>query len=393
MTFWREHSIEPFYVFSCREFPRIADWHDLTCSLHNRPDPGSPSASPAGNASAPGGGHLVLPLPQVQLSEFLCPYSTHCFALCMCCDFFACDCRMKCSEGCDCYHDSTWSANIIQCGGREHVKVPKFIPMDATSVYLDGNALADLSSDTFVGRKHLTSLYLNSSRIETVSDKTFNGLTELVSLHLEDNAIAELGGAEFADLASLRELYLHRNLLSFVHGDTFKSLSSLETLTLSENKLASFPAWELRANPVLQSLELVGNPLSCRCEFVQPLRKFVLSHRALVADVASLGCLKDDGEVVGHFVNASSLCVGGDNDVMAVSLSAHSDGSGGDAVVGLESGGDPVEGAKEVAGGGGGDSGILANLIPAVAVVCAAFIIVISLIILAVAFRKPVSLW
>ena len=332
--------------------------------------------------------HLVLPLPQVQLSEFLCPYSTHCFALCMCCDFFACDCRMKCSEGCDCYHDSTWSANIIQCGGREHAKVPKFIPMDATSVYLDGNALADLSSDTFVGRKHLTSLYLNSSRIETVSDKTFNGLTELVSLHLEDNAIAELRGAEFADLSSLRELYLHRNLLSFIHGDTFKSLASLEALTLSENKLTSFPAWELRANVALQRLDLDGNPLSCRCEFLQPLRKFIRANRAIVADVGSLSCVKVGGEVVSHFVNAT-LCGGGDNDVMAVSLSAHSDDSGDDSVVGMGSDGDS---GKDVTGVAGGD-GIMANLIPAVAVVCAAFIIVISLIILAVAFRKPVSLW
>ena len=330
----------------------------------------------------------MLPLPRVQLSEFLCPYSTHCFALCMCCDFFACDCRMKCSEGCDCYHDSTWSANIIQCGGREHDKVPKFIPMDATHVYLDGNALADLSSDTFVGRKHLASLYLNSSRIETVSDKTFNGLTELVSLHLEDNAIAQLRGAEFADLSSLRELYLHRNLLSFIHGDTFKTLASLEALTLSENKLASYPAWELRANAALQRLDLDENPLSCRCEFLQPLRKFILANRAIVSDVGSLSCVKVDGEVVSHFANAS-LCAADDNDVMAVSLSAHSDDSGGDIVVGLESDGDV---GKDGTGVGGGE-GILANLIPAVAVVCAAFIIVISLIILAVAFRKPVSLW
>ena len=119
---------------------------------------------------------------------------------------------------------------------------------------------------------------------------------------------------------------------------------------------------------------------------MQPLRKFILASRAVVANVGSLSCVKEGGEVVSHFVNAT-LCAGSDNDVMAVSLSAHSDGSSEDAVVGLEGDGD----SGKVQDGTG--SGILANLIPAVAVVCAAFIIVISLIILAVAFRKPVSLW
>ncbi len=335
-------------------------------------------------------GHLVLPLPEVQLSEFLCPYATHCFALCMCCDFFACDCRMKCSDGCDCYHDSTWSANIIQCGRRDHPKIPEFIPMDATSVYLDGNAFGDLSSDTFVGRKHLTSLYLNSSKIEMVSDKTFNGLTELVSLHLEDNAIVELKGAEFAELSSLRELYLHRNLLKFVHGDTFKTLVSLEVLTLSDNRLATFAVWELAANPGLRRVDLAGNELSCQCEYLQPVQKFIRTNRGVVADAADLKCVRSSGgEVVSNVAN-SSVCT---DDVMAVSFRKSDDESNSDAKIASGGVDDSVTVTSDKTDGGGGSGGLMASLIPAVAIVCAAFIIVISLIILAVAFRKPVSLW
>ena len=70
-------------------FPSISDWASLSCSLPSRTDPAT--------ATQP----LVLPLSAVQPSEFICEYQTHCFALCMCCDFFACDCRMKCSDGCD----------------------------------------------------------------------------------------------------------------------------------------------------------------------------------------------------------------------------------------------------------------------------------------------------
>ena len=61
-------------------------------------------------------------LSHVRPSEFLCSYETHCFALCMCCDFFACDCRMKCSDGCQCFHDQTWTSNIIECGHRGHAR-------------------------------------------------------------------------------------------------------------------------------------------------------------------------------------------------------------------------------------------------------------------------------
>ena len=95
-----------FFSFHYREFPSVKDWHQLQCTLNNR--------GPLQNAS--------IALSQVRPSEFLCSYETHCFALCMCCDFFACDCRMKCSEGCDCFHDQTWSSNIIECGRRGHAR-------------------------------------------------------------------------------------------------------------------------------------------------------------------------------------------------------------------------------------------------------------------------------
>ena len=95
--------------------PRVADLSEIECRLNNQPRNDSIEA-----------------VSQVAPSDFLCSYSTHCFSLCMCCEFYACDCRMQCPDGCSCYHDSTWDTNIIQCGLRGHTDVPLLIPMDAT---------------------------------------------------------------------------------------------------------------------------------------------------------------------------------------------------------------------------------------------------------------------
>ena len=63
---------------------RLADLGQLTCS---RPGQEGGVAAVAGGA------------------PFLCHYTTHCFSLCRCCTFLACDCRMSCPDMCTCSHD------------------------------------------------------------------------------------------------------------------------------------------------------------------------------------------------------------------------------------------------------------------------------------------------
>ena len=81
----------------------------------------------------------ILLINQIPRENFLCSYTTHCFDLCRCCDFYACDCRMQCPSGCTCQHDVTWGKNIITCSSRNQTNIPLLIPMDATSLRLDGN--------------------------------------------------------------------------------------------------------------------------------------------------------------------------------------------------------------------------------------------------------------
>lgn len=330
---------------SPREFPKIIDWSELQCRLNNRDKVSSVNGT--------------VSLFRVQANEFLCPYETHCFALCMCCQFLACDCRMKCSDGCACYHDQTWSSNIIECGNRGHDVVPEFIPMDATALYLDGNNFGQaVANDEFIGRKHLTSLFLNDSGVTLVTNKTFNGLTELLSLHLENNGLTSLAsGGEFDELVSLTDLYLHENLLEFIHADTFAPLVNLHVLTLHGNRLTvDFPVWTV-FTASLKSLTIGSNRWNCQqCDFVQKVQSAMSTHRhVVVKDYQNVKCLNDTRNNGGQNVSCA--------DVLAVSFRS------------------------------GQHEWTWDSLVPVVAIIAAAIVIVTSLIILAVAARKPVTSW
>ena len=71
----------------------VADMRDVTCSHQ---DQAGPSVS----------------LVSASREQFLCHYTTHCFSLCRCCGFFACDCRMSCPEQCTCLHDEVSTSHL-----------------------------------------------------------------------------------------------------------------------------------------------------------------------------------------------------------------------------------------------------------------------------------------
>ena len=285
--------------------PQVMDLDNVKCRLNNKVD-----------------ANLQVPIMQVRNEEFLCPYQAHCFALCMCCDFFACDCRMQCPEGCSCFHDSTWSANVIQCSRRNHYYVPHLIPMDATAIHLDGNHFnGTLESQAFIGRKRVTSLFLNNSMIGAISNQTFNGLTELEVLHLEDNLIHSLQGYEFGNLTSLRELYLQRNKLAYIDANTFSSLVSLEMLYLHDNLLTLQPIWELTELPLLRRVTLSGNPWSCQCDFVSHFVTYASSpsNQGLITDMSSITChpTAKDEPLRNFLTDTNATCT----DAMAITYS------------------------------------------------------------------------
>ncbi|XP_018323682.1 toll-like receptor Tollo [Agrilus planipennis] len=288
-----------------RTQPKLVDLESIYCQLlYNR-------------------GRSYIPLVEAAPYQFLCTYETHCFALCHCCDFDACDCEMTCPTNCTCYHDQSWSANVVDCSVSGHVsQLPQRIPMDATQLFLDGNNLPILSSHAFIGRKRLKVLFLNNSNVETIQNKTFNGLRQLEELYLSANRIVELLGYEFEGLENLRELFLDRNRISHVQNETFTRLKHLRVLKLNHNRLLQLNVWLFPKS--ITDLTLSHNPWTCDCGFVERLRDWIVRGDS-VTDSSRVRCVHNvssneqdlssdsDNNVHGFFLmaeNGSSVCSG-----------------------------------------------------------------------------------
>ncbi|KAE8751204.1 Toll [Frankliniella occidentalis] len=267
-----------------RQHPRVLDLDSVTCRLaHSR---GSPTR----------------PLLDLVPAQFLCPYETHCFALCHCCEFDACDCEMTCPDNCTCYHDHSWASNVVDCSNAGYQQVPQGIPMDATEIYLDGNNLTDLGSHVFIGKKKLQVLYLNGSRIDTIHNRTFNGATSLRVLHMENNHLQELRGEEFDPLKNLNELYLDHNAITKVGNKTFAAMRELEVLRLDDNKIEDFKPWQQLAAASeggrLAQVSLDGNLWTCDCEHVPQIEAWLRDNTNVAVSMRCAGSTETLQEVV-----------------------------------------------------------------------------------------------
>ncbi|KAL1491727.1 hypothetical protein ABEB36_012282 [Hypothenemus hampei] len=289
-------------VNRARTQPKLVDLDSIFCQLlYNR-------------------GKTYVPLVEAAPYQFLCTYESHCFALCHCCDFDACDCEMTCPNNCTCYHDQSWSANVVDCSlGGHSAKLPEQIPMDATQLYLDGNDLKSLNSHAFIGRKKLKILFLNHSNIDAIQNRTFHGLKELEILHLDNNKLANLKGYEFDGLEQLREVYLHSNRLTSIDSSTFKDLKHLRVLQLDHNQLTSLNVWTL-PNTLIE-VQIAFNPWSCQCEFTEKLREWMIKTD-IVRDGLKVQCFYNssdyadslDSDSLGFYIAQNyTKCSGGAN--------------------------------------------------------------------------------
>lgn len=263
---------------SMRQYPRVMDLENVLCKMTNTRS----------------GTHV--PLTNLKTSDFLCEYETHCFAICHCCDYDACDCEMTCPHNCTCYHDPLWNTNVVDCSGQSSIEIPSKIPMDATEVFLDGNNIKELQNHVFIGRQKMRSLYVNNSNVDDIQNRTFAGLNALQILHLGNNKLKQLKGYEFHQLSSLKELFLQNNLISHIANITFISLKSLEILRLEGNRLVDFGVWSFNNNPNLKALSLGNNLWSCKCRYLQELTAYLAENAQKIVDITDVWCWNGDAK-------------------------------------------------------------------------------------------------
>ncbi|XP_067613440.1 toll-like receptor 6 [Eurosta solidaginis] len=263
-----------------RQYPRIMDLETIYCKLLNNRE------------------RAYIPLVDAEPKHFLCTYKTHCFAVCHCCEFDACDCEMTCPTNCICFHDQTWSTNIVECSGASYTQIPRKVPMDTTELYIDGNNFIELPGHTFLGRKNLAVLYVNNSNVQYLHNTTFSGLRRLTVLHLEDNRIAEVRGDEFNNLENLRELYLQNNHITSVGNVSFQALRKLEVLRLDGNRLMHFEVWQLAHNPYLVEIGLADNQWSCECSYLMRFRTYLAQTAEKIVDAARVSCVYNNATSV-----------------------------------------------------------------------------------------------
>ncbi|KAF2362520.1 Toll/interleukin-1 receptor (TIR) domain [Trinorchestia longiramus] len=272
-----------------RQHPRVMDLDKVTCTL----------PYPRSNENR-------ISFLETRPSQFLCPYSSHCFALCQCCDFIACDCQMTCPTGCSCYHDDTWATNIVDCSARGHHQLPDDIPMDATIVYMDANEMNILDAHHLIGRKNLRKLFLNESRIESIENRTFHGLSSLKELYLHDNYLVNLVGYEFEFLDHLQYLNLQNNRLRTINNQTFAGLAALEVLLLQGNFIVDFPVWNLKANKGLKEVGLANNLWSCDCRYMVDFKNWLIRQGEAAVDAKALFCISNTTGEPGPYVLETS---------------------------------------------------------------------------------------
>ncbi|XP_016959096.3 toll-like receptor 6 [Drosophila biarmipes] len=296
---WEHRALPEFYIggnpFTCdcnidwlqkinhitsRQYPRIMDLETIYCKLLNNRE------------------RAYLPLIEAEPKHFLCTYKTHCFAVCHCCEFDACDCEMTCPTNCTCFHDQTWSTNIVECSGAAYSEMPRRVPMDTTELYIDGNNFVELAGHSFLGRKNLAVLYANNSNVAHIYNTTFSGLKRLLILHLEDNHIVSLEGNEFHNLENLRELYLQSNKIASIANGSFQMLRKLEVLRLDGNRLMHFEVWQLSANPYLVEISLADNQWSCECGYLARFRNYLGQSSEKIIDASRVSCIYNNATSV-----------------------------------------------------------------------------------------------
>ncbi len=149
-------------------------------------------------------------------------------------------CKTESLKVCKCGLDPVLNHRIVDCSGTGMTSVPTGIPLDTTHLYLDGNDISFLESESFSpGLPKLIVLSLRSNNMTNLTTDSLVGLESLKELDLFNNSLESTFPASvFHPVSqSLQILDIRNNLRSLDPGSLNYPVSVAENHRLKELRL------------------------------------------------------------------------------------------------------------------------------------------------------------
>lgn len=94
--------------------------------------------------------------------------------------------------------------------------------VNAISLHLGFNNIADIEPGAFNGLSLLKQLHINHNSLETLKEDTFNGLENLEFLQADNNFITVIEASAFSKLNRLKVLILNDNAIEYLPPNIFR---------------------------------------------------------------------------------------------------------------------------------------------------------------------------
>ncbi|VDN34363.1 unnamed protein product, partial [Gongylonema pulchrum] len=236
-------------------------------------------------------------LSTVDKNDLLCRYKQICEPNCICCQYGNCDCKSRCPDGCQCFHDATYTTNIVRCSllslaDRKNF-TPKDMPMYATHVHLEHMDIPVIKSHDFLGRTRLLELHFNNASLREIQPLAFNTLSSLQLLDLSENHLMRLTGDELYRTNKITTLLLNDNQLTLLGDRLNDVMPKLQTISLHNNRLQDLPLSVEQFGRQLTSVTLGSNLFRCDCSRRFRAQFWLPRNLDIVRDVQNIFCVEN----------------------------------------------------------------------------------------------------
>ncbi|XP_065600163.1 SLIT and NTRK-like protein 6 [Cyrtonyx montezumae] len=141
--------------------------------------------------------------------------------------------------------------------------------VNAISLHLGFNNIADIEPGAFNGLSFLKQLHINHNSLEILKEDTFDGLENLEFLQADNNFITVIEASAFSKLSRLKVLILNDNAIEYLPPNIFRFVP-LTHLDLRGNQLQTLPyVGFLEHIGRILDLQLEDNKWACNCDLLQ----------------------------------------------------------------------------------------------------------------------------